>query len=108
MQAVSVKGFKGYGKAAVALDQINSISESLLTPELQTFIETNLPAVCPDNLVCGGLCFLVPCKEVRLVRFKAESVYATPSRRGSLELQHKASRRGDPRGLHSTYSFHRH
>eukprot|EP00884_Botryococcus_braunii_P017528 jgi/Botrbrau1/4459/Bobra.0348s0044.2 len=44
-KAVTVKGFKGYGKAAVALDQINSISESLITPELKTFIETNLPTV---------------------------------------------------------------
>lgn len=69
---MTVKGFKGYGKAAVALDQINSISESLLTPELQTFIETNLPAVCPDTSLRGGCCFLVPCEQVQLAPVKVD------------------------------------
>lgn len=42
--------FKPFASAADALVQINAISESTLTPELKTFLETNLAKVRPGCL----------------------------------------------------------
>lgn len=42
---VKLVGFRPFAGAADALEQINAVSESQLTPALQDFLEQNLPKV---------------------------------------------------------------
>ncbi|CAI5973491.1 unnamed protein product [Closterium sp. NIES-64] len=42
-QVVNLSAFKPFSSAADALEQCNAVSEGLLTPELQSFLEMNLP-----------------------------------------------------------------
>lgn len=43
MQVVKLVGFRAFTSAAQALENINAVSEGLLTEELKAFLETNLP-----------------------------------------------------------------
>eukprot|EP00246_Nothoceros_aenigmaticus_P002336 TRINITY_DN13186_c0_g1_i1.p1 TRINITY_DN13186_c0_g1~~TRINITY_DN13186_c0_g1_i1.p1 ORF type:complete len:560 (-),score=143.81 TRINITY_DN13186_c0_g1_i1:348-2006(-) len=44
-KVVKLTAFKPFGSAADAIEQANAISENILTPELQNFLEFNLPKV---------------------------------------------------------------
>lgn len=43
MQVVKLVGYRAFTSAAQALENINAVSEGLLTEELKAFLETNLP-----------------------------------------------------------------
>ncbi len=44
-KVVKLQSFLPFKNAAHALDEINAISEAVLTDDLQSFLETNLPKV---------------------------------------------------------------
>ncbi|XP_066959473.1 nucleolar protein 56 isoform X2 [Macrobrachium rosenbergii] len=52
---VRLVGFKPFTSAASALENINAISEGILTSELSAFLETNLPAVGKNSKVLLGV-----------------------------------------------------
>ncbi|XP_064080836.1 nucleolar protein 56-like isoform X2 [Macrobrachium nipponense] len=52
---VRLVGFKPFTSAASALENINAISEGVLTSELSAFLETNLPAVGKKSKVLLGV-----------------------------------------------------
>ncbi len=46
MQVVKLISFAPFKNAAHALDEVNAISEAVLTDDLKNFLEVNLPKVC--------------------------------------------------------------
>ena len=52
-KSVGLTAFQPFKSAAEALGEINSISEGLLTEELQQFLERSLPKVTFQLLQCG-------------------------------------------------------
>ncbi|KAL3696135.1 hypothetical protein R1sor_010211 [Riccia sorocarpa] len=48
-QIVKLTAFKPFESAADALEQCNAVSEGILTPELKSFLELNLPKVKPGK-----------------------------------------------------------
>ena len=53
-KAVSLTAFQPFKSAAEALGEINSVSEGLLTEELQQFLERSLPKVSPSSADRSG------------------------------------------------------
>ena len=45
MQVVKLTSFAPFKNAAHALDEVNAISEAVLTDDLKNFLEVNLPKV---------------------------------------------------------------
>ncbi len=55
-KVVKLQSFAPFTNAAHALDEMNAISEAVLTDDLKTFLETNLPQVqisCTKSLSCN-------------------------------------------------------
>ena len=51
MQVVKLTSFAPFKNAAHALDEVNAISEAVLTDDLKHFLEVNLPKVSPASLL---------------------------------------------------------
>ncbi len=50
MQVVKLTSFAPFKNAAHALDEVNAISEAVLTDDLKNFLEVNLPKVSAPSL----------------------------------------------------------
>ena len=50
MQVVKLTSFAPFKNAAHALDEVNAISEAVLTDDLKNFLEVNLPKVSATSL----------------------------------------------------------
>lgn len=51
-KVVKLAAFAAFNNAAHALDQINAISESIMTDDLENFLEVNLPKVQITCTIC--------------------------------------------------------
>ena len=58
LQVVKLTSFAPFKNAAHALDEVNAISEAVVTDDLKNFLEVNLPKV--DPLLCSHLFSIAP------------------------------------------------
>ena len=61
LQVVKLTSFAPFKNAAHALDEVNAISEAVVTDDLKNFLEVNLPKVGP--LLCSRLLSIAPSLE---------------------------------------------
>ncbi|KAL7645454.1 UNVERIFIED_CONTAM: hypothetical protein RMT77_003840 [Armadillidium vulgare] len=56
MKVVNLAGFRAFKNAAAALENINSISEGILSQDLSAFLQTNMPNTGKKKSVTLGVC----------------------------------------------------